>query len=144
MGSRARIGGQPINQFLAVVPIGLCATAVLFDLASLVSGWRFFGEVGYWNLAAGLITATIAVTVGVVDLLGVLSNRTGRRTAAQYVALTAAMLGLVGLAWFDRMRGGHAGGALTFAVELLALTAGAAGLWLARGLVVHGDVTSAT
>jgi uncharacterized membrane protein len=144
MASRARIGGQPVHPILVVVPIALFPTAVMFDFASLTSGWQFFGEVGYWDLSAGLFTASIAMVVGLVELVAVRSGRAGWRTTTQYVALTAAMLVLFGLAWYDRMRGGHAGGFITFAVEVLALAAGGAAVWQARALVVHGDVTSTT
>jgi hypothetical protein len=144
MASRVRIGGQPVHPLLVVVPIALLTTAVMFDFASLTTGWRWFGEIGYWNLVAGLLTASMALVVGVVELIGVGVGRAGWRTAEQYVALTAAMLALFGVAWYDRMQGGHAGGALTFVVELLALAAGGVAVWQARSLVVHGDVTSTT
>jgi len=144
MVSRARIGGQPVLPVLVVVPIALLTVTVMFDFASLTTGWRLFGELGYWNLVAGLLTASIALAVGIVELLGVGAGRAGWRTAEQYVALTAAMLVLFGIAWYDRMQGGHAGGALSFIVELLALGAGGVAVWQARSLVVHGDVTSTT
>src|SRR5262245_36437172 len=108
MGSRARIGGQPINQFLVIVPLGLFATAFLFDFGTLLSGWAFFGEVGYWDLTAALITALLAIAAGLLDLrtFGLDLRRSReltsvRRAAASYGVLTAAMLFLFGLAWWD-------------------------------------------
>src|SRR5262245_51830474 len=138
MGSGARIGQQPINQFLVVLPIALFTIAVMFDAASVLTGWRLPGEVGYWDITAGLIAAILAVSVGLLDLKLIFDRTSERPANARYTALMITTLTLFALAWADRMHGGHAGGGITLVVEVLALAAGGVAVWLARGLVVHG------
>jgi uncharacterized membrane protein len=138
MGSDARIGHQPINQFLVVIPMALFTTAVMFDLGSVFIGWPLFGEVGYWDLMAGLIAAILAVGVGLLDLRLIVARSDDRPNDARYTALMIAAITLFTLAWVDRLSGGHAGDGVTLAVEVFALTAGGAAVWLARDLVVRG------
>jgi uncharacterized membrane protein len=138
MGSGARIGQQPINQFLVLVPIALFTIAVMFDAASVLTDWRLLGEVGYWDLIAGLIAAVLAVGAGLLDVRALFVRSPNRLTGARHTALMIVTVALFALAWADRRHGGHAGGGVTLAVELLALAAASVAVWLARGLVVHG------
>ena len=60
MESRAKLFGHPIHQMLIVFPLGLLATALLFDVVQLVSGNGFWSELSYWMIAAGVISGLVA------------------------------------------------------------------------------------
>ena len=45
---------------LIVFPLGLLATALLFDVVHLVTGNGNWSEIAYWMIAAGVITGLLA------------------------------------------------------------------------------------
>src|SRR5690606_6023450 len=55
MKARARLLGHPIHQMLIVFPLGLLATAVVFDLIAIFSDRLQWWLVSYWMMAAGII-----------------------------------------------------------------------------------------
>lgn len=61
MESRAKLLGHPIHQILIVFPLGLLATAVIFDLIYLVLGNPIMTTVAYWMISAGIIGGFLAV-----------------------------------------------------------------------------------
>ena len=52
---------------LIVFPLGLLATAVVFDVLYLTVGTPEFVTVSYWMIAAGLVGGVIAAIPGVID-----------------------------------------------------------------------------
>src|SRR5690606_37591715 len=54
MEARAKLFGHPIHQMLIVLPLGLLAGAVLFDVLSLVLGGDDWRVVAYWLIPAGV------------------------------------------------------------------------------------------
>lgn len=81
MESRAKFLGHSVHQMLVVFPLGLLATAVIFDLAYLLTGNMDMAGVSYWLLAAGLIGVAAAAPFGVIDFLAIPHN-----TRAKHVA----------------------------------------------------------
>ena len=55
MESRAKLLGHSAHQILIVFPLGLLATAVVFDIVHLITRNDTFSVVAYWMLASGLI-----------------------------------------------------------------------------------------
>ena len=64
MESRAKLFGHPIHQMLIVFPLGLLATALLFDVVQLATGNGFWSELSYWMIAAGVISGLVAAPFG--------------------------------------------------------------------------------
>src|ERR671913_1109753 len=50
MESRAKLFGHPIHQMLIVFPLGLLATAVVFDVVYLTSGNGYWSEIAFWMI----------------------------------------------------------------------------------------------
>jgi len=67
MEARAKLFGHPIHQMLIVLPLGLLAGAVLFDVLSLVLGGDDWRVVAYWLIPAGVITGLTAALFGLLD-----------------------------------------------------------------------------
>jgi uncharacterized membrane protein len=74
MESRAKIAGHPVHPMLIVFPLGLLATAVVFDVIYLVSGNGKWAEISYWMIAAGLIGGLLAAVPGWIDWLAIPSD----------------------------------------------------------------------
>jgi len=90
MKARARLFGHPIHTMLIVFPLGLLATAVVFDLVRMFTGDPTFGVVAYWMIAAGLVGGLLAAPFGLLDWTGIPAG-----TRAKSVGLTHGVGNLV-------------------------------------------------
>lgn len=69
--SRAKFLGHPVHQQLVVFPVGLLATAVVFDLIYVFGGGPTMAVVSFWMIVAGLVGGALAVPFGIIDWLGI-------------------------------------------------------------------------
>jgi len=74
MESKARFLGHSIHPILIVFPLGLLATAVVFDIIYLIWGNRDMASVAYWMMAAGIVGGLIAAPFGLIDWLAIPSG----------------------------------------------------------------------
>ena len=102
MESRAKLFGHPIHQMLIVFPLGLLATALVFDVVQLVSGNGFWSELSYWMIAAGVISGLIAAPFGLVDWLAIPWRTRAKRIGAVHGAGNVVVIALYGLSWLMR------------------------------------------
>jgi uncharacterized membrane protein len=102
MESRAKLFGHPIHQMLIVFPLGLLATALVFDVVQLVSGNGFWSELSYWMIAAGVISGLVAAPFGLVDWLAIPWHTRAKRIGAVHGAGNVVVLALYGLSWLMR------------------------------------------
>ena len=79
MHARARLFGHPIHQMLIVFPLGLLATAVIFDVIHLVTSTPRWAEIAYWVIAAGIIGGLAAAPFGLIDWLGIPAGTRAKR-----------------------------------------------------------------
>ncbi|MFI6763139.1 DUF2231 domain-containing protein [Micromonospora sp. NPDC050417] len=139
MESRLRVHGHPIQPMLVTFPFGLFVSVVVFDLTDLAGGPEFLGEVGYWTVVAALVAAALAAGAGMIDLWDVPDGRT-RRTAVTFNLVNTAMAVLFVFVCLVRSGTPDRGvTAVLLAVELLALSVGALGVWIGGTLVRRFD-----
>ncbi|MEH1016029.1 DUF2231 domain-containing protein [Micromonospora sp. CPCC 206060] len=139
MESRLRVQGHPIQPMLVTFPFGLFVCAAVFDLADVIGGPAFLGQVGYWTAVAALVAAALAGIAGMVDLWDARPGPT-RRTAILFNlanVLMAVLFVLVSLIRAQAPEQGATGGMV--AVEVVALGVGAVGVWLGTRLVQQFD-----
>lgn len=67
MKNKAKLLGHPVHQMLIVFPLGLLATAVIFDLIYLLGDRTTMAVVSYWMIGAGIIGGLIAAPFGWID-----------------------------------------------------------------------------
>src|SRR3954454_8899038 len=67
MESKAKLLGHPIHPMLIVFPLGLLATAVVFDIVGLSSGEPAWFDRSFWMIAAGIIGGLLAAIFGLID-----------------------------------------------------------------------------
>ena len=60
MESRAKVLGHAANPMLIVFPLGLLATAVIFDAVYLATGNVQWSVISFWLIAAGIIGGLVA------------------------------------------------------------------------------------
>jgi uncharacterized membrane protein len=102
MESRAKLFGHPIHQMLIVFPLGLLATALLFDVVQLITGDGFWSELSYWMIAAGVISGLVAAPFGLVDWLAIPWRTRAKRIGAIHGAGNVVVVALYGLSWLMR------------------------------------------
>ena len=102
MRSHARLLGHPIHQMLIVFPLGLLATAVVFDLIDLATGTGAFTVAAYWMTAAGVIGAIAAAPFGFIDWLHIPAGSRAKRVGALHGAGNVVVTLLFGSSWLLR------------------------------------------
>jgi uncharacterized membrane protein len=102
MESRAKLFGHPIHQMLIVFPLGLLATALIFDIVRLITGDGFWSELSYWMIAAGVISGLIAAPFGLIDWLAIPSRTRAKRIGGVHGAGNVVVLALYGISWLMR------------------------------------------
>jgi uncharacterized membrane protein len=136
MQGSAKALGHPIHQQLVVFPIGLLATAVIFDVLRYITGNDGFARASYYMIAAGIIFGLIAAVFGAIDYLAVPAGTRARRIGAMHGSGNVVVVVLFAISWLLRSgQPGHVPTTLAFLVGLLgALLATATG-WLGGELV---------
>ncbi|WFE56240.1 DUF2231 domain-containing protein [Micromonospora sp. WMMD712] len=135
MESRLRVHGHPIQPMLVTFPFGLFVSATVFDLADVVGGPAFLGEVGYWTSVAALVAAGLSTVAGMVDLWDAAADPT-RRLKITFNLVNAAMAALFLLTCLIRAHSPQRGATgVMLAAELVALGLGGAGVWLGARLM---------
>ena len=81
--STAAIRGHPIHPMLVVLPLGLLSTAVVFDVAYVMTANADLAIVAFWMIAAGLVGGVLAALFGLIDWLAIPDG-----TRAKAVGLT--------------------------------------------------------
>ncbi len=120
---------------LVVFPLGLLATALIFDIIRLAGGSPNFGWASFYMIAAGVLGGLAAAVFGLVDWLAVPRGTRARRVGALHGAGNVLVVALFVLSWALRVGDpAHAGAApfvLAIVGVLLALVTG----WLGGELV---------
>jgi uncharacterized membrane protein len=103
MESRVKLFGHPIHQMLIVFPLGLLATALLFDIGYLATSDGYWSEIGYWMIVAGLVGGLVAAPFGLIDWLAVPSGTRAKRIGALHGLGNLVVVGLYAASAFLRM-----------------------------------------
>ena len=127
--------GHPIHQMLIVFPLGLLATAVIFDLIYLLGGAATWEMASWYMIAAGVIGGLIAAVFGLIDWLGVEGGTRAKRIGALHGVGNVIVVVLFIVSWLLRRPDVQHPGALAFVFSYvgagLALITG----WLGGELV---------
>jgi uncharacterized membrane protein len=135
MEAKARLFGHPIHQALIVFPLGVLATAVIFDVIHLVTGGAHWAEVSFWMICAGVIAGLVAAPFGIVDWLGIPGGTRAKRIGLLHGGGNVLVVLLFAASWIMRRDNPTAPNVLAFVLSFagggLALITG----WLGGELV---------
>src|SRR5262245_63300216 len=87
---------------LIVVPLGLLATALVFDAVQFATGNGFWTDMSDWMIAVGVIAGLIAAPFGFVDWLAIPAGTRAKRIGAVHGAGNVIVVALYGLSWLMR------------------------------------------
>lgn len=102
MESRVKLAGHPVHQMLIVFPLGLLATAVVFDVISLVTRNPVWATTAYYMIGAGVIMGLAAAVPGTVDWLAIPRATRAKRIGLIHGVGNVIVVGLFALSWYLR------------------------------------------
>jgi uncharacterized membrane protein len=134
--SSAKFAGHAIHQQLIVFPLGLLATAVVFDVLRLITDADGFATASYYMIAAGVLSGLLAAVFGLLDYLGIPAGTRAKRVGAVHGGGNVLVVVLFAVSWLLRAdEPGHVPTALAFLVALLAAVLATVTGWLGGELV---------
>src|SRR5438270_13069245 len=135
MESKAKLLGHPIHPMLIVFPLGLLATAVIFDCIALATGNGAWSGMAFFLIAAGVIGGLLAAVFGLIDWLAIPSGTRAKAIGLWHGIGNVVVVLLFIISWFlrrpDPANPGTTAFALSFIAVVLALVTG----WLGGELV---------
>jgi uncharacterized membrane protein len=138
MESRVKIFGHPVHPMLIVFPVGLFATAVVFDILYLIAGKPAFPTVSFYMIAAGVIGGLLAAIFGFIDWLGLPSNSRAKYIGGWHGLGNLTIVILFAISWF--LRSGDANHVPTTLALILSFAGIGLALitaWIGGELVYH-------
>ena len=135
MESRAKLFGHPIHQMLIVLPLGVLAMSLVFDLIALLAGWPHLHTAAFSMIAAGVLSGLIAALFGFIDFLAIPRDTRAKRIGALHGIGNVIVVALFAASWF--LRRDRPSDPATIAILLSAAAAALAGItgWLGGELV---------
>src|SRR5262245_56279703 len=112
MESRTKIFGHAVHPILIVFPLGLFATAVVFDAIGWATGNGKWLQTAFWMIGAGIIGGLAAALFGLIDYQAI-PSRTRAKTIGLWHGLgNVAVIILFAASWLIRWPNPHNPGAL--------------------------------
>ncbi|MBZ5507843.1 MAG: DUF2231 domain-containing protein [Acidobacteriia bacterium] len=123
-----KIAGHPVHPMLIVFPLGLLATAVIFDIITLSTSDGKWSTMAWYMIAAGIIGGLLAAVFGLIDWLGIPSNTRAKAVGLWHGALNVLVVLLFAVSWNLRRPEPAAPSSLaltlSFAAVVIAVVAG--------------------
>ena len=102
MESRVKLAGHPVHQMLIVFPLGLLATAVVFDVIFLVADNPAWTMAAFYMIGAGVITGLAAAVPELVDWLAIPRGTRAKRIGLIHGVGNVIVVALFALSWLMR------------------------------------------
>jgi uncharacterized membrane protein len=102
MESRVKLAGHPVHQMLIVFPLGLLATAVVFDVIFLVTDNVLWTQAAYFMIGAGVVTGLAAAVPGALDWLAIPRGTRAKRIGLIHGVGNVLVVALFALSWYLR------------------------------------------
>jgi uncharacterized membrane protein len=102
MESKAKLLGHPIHQMLIVFPLGLLATAVIFDVISHFSTNARWTEMAFYMIGAGIVGGLAAAVFGAIDFIAIPAGTRAKRVGAMHGVGNVVVVLLFAASWLLR------------------------------------------
>jgi uncharacterized membrane protein len=132
---RVKLFGHPIHPMLIPFPIGLLATAVVFDAIYYVKDVSAFTWASFYMIAAGIIAALVAAVFGLLDWVSVPSGTRAKSIGLLHGGGNVTVVVLFAIAWLLRLPHPEDSQTLAFILELIGLGLMSVTGWLGGELV---------
>jgi uncharacterized membrane protein len=102
MESRAKAFGHAVHPMLIVFPLGLLATAAIFDVMYLFTDRGDFTVAAAYVIAAGVVGGLVAAVFGLADWLAIPAGTRAKRIGLLHGAGNVVVVVLFALSWLVR------------------------------------------
>ncbi|MFL5493266.1 MAG: DUF2231 domain-containing protein [Gemmatimonadales bacterium] len=102
MESHVKVAGHPLHPMLIAFPLGLLATAVIFDLIALVTHASRWTEVAFYLIGAGVIGGLAAAVPGWIDWFAIPARTRAKRIGLIHGSGNVAVVALFVVSWVLR------------------------------------------
>lgn len=102
MESRAKLFGHSIHQMLIVLPLGVLAMSLVFDLIAMIFDRASLHEAAYSMIAAGVISGLLAAVFGLIDYLAIPGGTRAKRIGALHGIGNVVVVVLFAGSWLLR------------------------------------------
>ena len=102
MESKTKFFGHPVHPMLIVFPLGLLATAVIFDIIYLSGGNPAFASASFYMIAAGILGGLLAALFGFMDWLAIPSNSRAKSIGGWHGLGNVVIVALFAVSWLLR------------------------------------------
>jgi uncharacterized membrane protein len=102
MESKVKLAGHPVHPMLVVFPLGLLATALIFDIIYLLSDHAQWTLVAYYMIGAGIIGGLAAAVPGWLDWFAIPRGTRAKRIGLWHGAGNVLVLALFVVSWVLR------------------------------------------
>ncbi|HEV2880826.1 MAG TPA: DUF2231 domain-containing protein [Pyrinomonadaceae bacterium] len=136
MESKFKILGHGAHPILIVFPLGLLATAAIFDIIYLLTNNQQIANAAYWMIAAGVVGGIVAAVPGFVDWWAIPQGTRAKRVGLIHGLGNDAVLVIFGLSWWLRRdTTNHAPETVAFILSMLGVGLSLFTGWLGGELV---------
>jgi uncharacterized membrane protein len=135
MEARAKLLGHPVHQMLIVFPLGLLATALVFDIVRLITGNGYWSEIAFWMIAAGILGGLAAAPFGFADWTKIPEGTRARRVGLLHGAGNLVVVLLFAGSWLLRTGAPRDPGTLALVLAFAGGGLSLATAWLGGELV---------
>jgi uncharacterized membrane protein len=104
--SKAKLAGHAVHPMLITLPLGLLATAVIFDVIGLLGNNGGFALASFYMIAAGIIGGLLAAVFGLWDWLAIPAGTRAKRIGLLHGIGNVVVVALFAVSWL--LRRGHA------------------------------------
>lgn len=102
MESRVKLFGHPVHPMLIVFPLGLLATAVIFDIVYMITGNQNLPTASYYMIAAGVLGGLLAAIFGFIDWLALPNGSRAKNIGLWHGLGNFVIVLLFGISWLLR------------------------------------------
>lgn len=97
-----KIAGHPVHPMLIVFPLGLLATAVIFDIITLSTSDGKWSTMAWYMIGAGILGGLLAAVFGLIDWMGIPSNTRAKAVGLWHGGLNVLVVLLFAGSWLLR------------------------------------------
>lgn len=136
MESHVKLAGHAVHPMLIVFPLGLLASALIFDIIYLITSNPAFGTVAFWDIAAGIVGGLLAAAFGFADWLAIPTGTRAREIGKFHGLGNVIIVVLFLISWLTRLGvPGHLPTTLGFILEVVGIALALVTAWLGGELV---------
>ena len=103
METRFKLLGHPVHPMLIVFPLGLLSTAVLFDVAYLITEEEQLAVFSFWAIAAGVVGGLAAAVFGFIDWLAIPRDTRAKSIGLVHGGGNVVIVVLFAVSWLLRL-----------------------------------------